>query len=148
MSIVIRAATEQDREVWRRLWDGYCQFYESEVPAETTDATWRRVLDPSAPIIGRIAEMDGRVVGFANAVIHLGTWRQAPVCYLEDLFVDPTVRGAGIGRALIDDLLALCRQEGWSQLYWHTRADNAVARRLYDSYTPADGFVCYRLDIA
>ena len=148
MTVLIRAAAAGDASEWRRLWDGYCRFYEAEVSAETTDETWRRLLDPASPILGRIAEIDGAVVGFANAVIHLGTWNPAPVCYLEDLFVDGSVRGKGIGRALIDDLLAMARREGWSDLYWQTRADNAVARRLYDTYAPADGFVRYRLEIA
>jgi hypothetical protein len=39
----------------------------------------------------------------------------------------------------------MARQCGWSRLYWHTRAENAAARRLYDSFVEADDFVRYRL---
>jgi GNAT superfamily N-acetyltransferase len=56
-------------------------------------------------MFGRIATWEDEVVGFTIAVVHPGSWTLAPVCYLEDLFVDPAARGRGIGRALIEDLL-------------------------------------------
>lgn len=56
-------------------------------------------------------------------------------------------RGHGIGRALIDDLRTLARARGWKRLYWHTGRDNARARALYDSYTPEDGHVRYRMTL-
>ena len=60
-------------------------------------------------------------------------------------FYDATYRGQGIGRALIDDLIAITKANGWSRLYWHTDRDNATARKLYDTYAPEDGHVRYRL---
>jgi GNAT superfamily N-acetyltransferase len=89
--------------------------------------------------------LDDRVIGFTASVIHEATWSRDPVCYLEDLFVDQSARGKGIGRALIQDLIDLGREHGWSRIYWHTRADNLAARRLYDKFVPADDFVRYRL---
>jgi GNAT superfamily N-acetyltransferase len=97
-------------------------------------------------MIGRVAEIDGEIVGFSNSVIHPGTWSTGPACYLEDLFVDPTARGKGIGRALIQDLVDLGKQQGWANLYWHTRHDNP-ARKLYDEFVGADDFVRYRLTL-
>ena len=54
-------------------------------------------------------------------------------------------RGHGIGRALIEDLLALARDRGWSRMYWHTNVSNQTARRLYDGFAKADDFVRYRM---
>ena len=48
-------------------------------------------------------------------------------------------------RALMADLVARCRAEGWTRLYWHTQAGNAVARRLYDSYARPDDMLRYRM---
>jgi GNAT superfamily N-acetyltransferase len=141
----IRAATPSDKERWLELWAGYNAFYEATIPAAVTEATWRRILNADAPIIGRIAELDGRPVGFANAVLHESTWSIAPVCYLEDLFVDPAVRRAGIGRSLLQDLMELAGAHGWSTVYWHTRSNNITARRLYDTFAPVDDFVRYQL---
>jgi len=141
---VIRDMRPSDEAGWRRLWDGYNAFYEASVAPEITSRTWQRILDPGSPVLGRIAEAGGDPVGFSLSVLHEGTWVTGPVCYLEDLFVEPAVRGRGIGRKLIQDLLDQARGQGWSTLYWHTRADNP-ARRLYDEFVEADDFVRYRM---
>lgn len=91
-------------------------------------------------------EMDGKVVGFAMCILHEGTWSTAPVCYLEDLFVDAAVRGAGAGQALIDALMAEGKREGWAILYWMTRQNNP-ARKLYDKFAEADDYVRYRISL-
>jgi GNAT superfamily N-acetyltransferase len=147
MDVAVRDARPGDEPAWRRLWAGYLAFYEAAVPEATTAATWARILDPASPIHCRIAERDGAVIGFATHVLHEGTWATRPLCYLEDLFVDAAVRGSGAGRALIDDLLALGRARGWDRVYWHTHHDNATARRLYDSYRPANGMIVYQVDL-
>jgi GNAT superfamily N-acetyltransferase len=145
--IEIRDPTAADEAVWRALWDGYVSFYEASVSQEVTAATWRRILDPQSGIFARLAVLEGQVIGFAIAVLHPGTWSVAPLCYLEDLFVATGVRGSGAGRALIEDLIARGRANGWRKLYWQTREDNVVARRLYDSFASADGFVRYNVEI-
>lgn len=142
--MVVRDARAADEADWRGLWTGYTAFYGAAVPEAVTAGTWARILDPEAPVFARLAEADGAVVGFAVGVVHLGTWTLAPICYLEDLFVDPAHRGQGIGRRLIRDLVDLGRERGWSRLYWHTMKDNP-ARALYDAFAPADDFVRYRL---
>ena len=145
--IEIRDPTAADEAAWRGLWDGYLRFYEAAVPEEVTAETWRRILDPKSGIFTRLAVRKNRVIGFAVAMLHPGTWSATPVCYLEDLFVSTDARGSGAGRALIEDLIARGRQCGWHNVYWQTRADNAVARRLYDSFATADGFVRYTVEL-
>ncbi|MBN3856286.1 GNAT family N-acetyltransferase [Paraburkholderia sp. Ac-20340] len=144
--LVIRNIEPADRADWFRLWAGYNAFYETEVAPQISERTWQRLIDADVPLLGRVAVLDARIVGFSLSVLHEGTWVDAPICYLEDLFVDPALRGKGVGRALIGDLVALGRQRGWSRLYWHTRQDNP-ARKLYDEFVAADDFVRYRLTL-
>lgn len=144
MVIDIRALHSQDKSQWLQLWEGYTSFYGSPQPDDVTEYTWQRLLDSASPVIGRVAVVDSRVVGFAIGVLHEGTWVKTPVCYLEDLFVDPQMRGRGVARALVQALYSEGKAKGWSRLYWHTRADNP-ARRLYDEFTPADDYVRYRV---
>jgi GNAT superfamily N-acetyltransferase len=139
----IRSSLPSDEADWRRMWRGYCDFYRVELSDEITNRTWKRILDPDSAVMCVVAEVDGKVYGFANCVVHENTWESQPVCYLEDLYVEPSARGHGIGRALIEWLRNSMRAEGWARLYWHTHRDNETARRLYDRFAEADDFVRY-----
>jgi GNAT superfamily N-acetyltransferase len=143
MPVAIRSVLPNDQPAWQRLWHGYCEFYGASLRDEVTQHTWKRILDPDSAIMCVLAESEGRVVGFAHCVVHENTWEIQPVCYLEDLYVDPAVRGQGIGSALLEWLRNAMRAEGWARLYWVTHKDNAAARALYDRFTPADDFVRY-----
>ncbi len=147
MSVAIRRIEARDEARWRVLWEGYCRFYERDLSDTLTAYTWERILDPASPVAAIVAERESEgVIGIANYVIHENTWTPTPVCYLEDLFVDPERRAAGVGRALIDWLLSEVLRQGWSKLYWNTRENNYRARGLYDKYTPHSGFVRYVID--
>jgi GNAT superfamily N-acetyltransferase len=139
----IRSALPSDEAAWRSLWRGYVDFYAAKITDDVTNRTWKRILDPDSAVMCIVAEIDGKVCGFANCVVHENTWESQPVCYLEDLYVDPAARGHGIGWAIVDWLRNAMRAEGWARLYWHTRESNAQARRLYDRFGEADDFVRY-----
>jgi GNAT superfamily N-acetyltransferase len=143
--IQVREIAAGDEVIWRELWAGYLAFYEASLPGAITDATWARILDPDVPFLATVAERDGEIMGFANAVLHPFTWSEQPACLLHDLFVRPEVRGGGVGRALIQDLIERGKAAGWERIYWLTREDNATARRLYDTFAPADGFIRYKV---
>lgn len=140
---IIRAALPSDEAAWRQLWRGYCDFYRVQLPEETTNRTWNRILDPDSQIMCIVAEVDGQVYGFANCVVHENTWESQAACYLEDLFVNPAARGHGVGRALLEWLRNAMRAEGWARIYLASRSDNTAARRLYGRFAQADGFVRY-----
>ena len=147
MRISIRDLEQGDETTWRRLWSQYLAFYKVTLDDAITDQTWARIVDPSALLQGRTAELEGEMVGFALHHTHLSTWVAAPDCYLEDLFLTESARGHGVGRALMDDLIVICRAKGYARLYWHTDEANNRARKLYDSYTPADGHLRYRIKL-
>ena len=75
------------------------------------------------------------------------TWAETNYCYLEDLFVNPEVRGKGLGRALIDAVLEEAKKAGSERLYWNTDRTNETARKLYDSYVQESGKVQYRIKL-
>lgn len=145
--IEIRDASPADRAGWQDLWQGYLDFYQCPLQDHITETTWARIIDPISPVHCRLAVVDGQISGFSNRIMHPRTWAVEPACYLEDLYVADTMRGKGLGRALIDDLIDIGKREGWSNLYWHTNAGNETARKLYDRYDKADGYVRYRLPI-
>ena len=144
---MIRDAAPADRKAFLALWQGYLDYYGVDLAPEVTTATWARLLDPASPVKARLAEVDGQVMGFAIHLHHPSTWVLTEDCYLEDLFVAPEARGKGLGRALIDDLIALARAKGWGRVYWHTRIDNEKARALYNQYVGWDDHIRYRLKL-
>jgi len=146
----IRSATPSDRAQWNPLWQGYLAFYESELADEVTDLLWQRIMDPAHQIQCRVAATgDGNLLGLVHFFPHAHTWYANPVCYLNDLFVLPGIRGAGIGKLLVDAVVAEAKLQGWSEVYWHTQNHNSVARGLYDKITGGtDGFVNYSIDVA
>lgn len=145
--VEIRACEAEDQAAWLRLWAQYLAYYKVELAPEVTAFTWARLMDAASPMKARLAVLDDEVVGFAIHHHHCSTWVMGEDCYLEDLFVSAMVRGQGVGRALINDLKALAQARGWRRLYWHTDEGNATARRLYDSFTPSDGHIRYRLTL-
>jgi GNAT superfamily N-acetyltransferase len=143
----LRDATLGDETAFRVLWHQYLAFYKVTLTPDVTAATWARLIDPASPVKARLAVLDGQVMGFAIHLHHPSTWVATEDCYLEDLFVADAARGQGLGRALIDDLIALARAKGWSRLYWHTDEANSAASALYDRYVASDGHVRYRMTL-
>ena len=145
MTFDIRPLRSEDRPQWDLLWRGYLDFYEANVPAEVTDLTWRRLLDPEAPILGFCAaDPDGDLLGIVHYLFHPVTWSAGPRCYLEDLFTTPAARGRGVGRALIEAVYAAADKRDADQVYWLTQEFNATARRLYDQVPTATPFIKYK----
>jgi GNAT superfamily N-acetyltransferase len=139
----IRPAAPSDYPRWRELFDAYMRFYEREPDEAIAKHVWSRILDPAAPVYAAVAEVDGRVEGITNYLLHETTFGTGLVCYLQDLFVDPSTRAQGIGKALIDWVIAEMERNGWLRVYWNTRETNYRARGLYDKFTPHSGFLRY-----
>jgi GNAT superfamily N-acetyltransferase len=147
VQLEIKNAASEHEAAWRVLWGQYLAFYGVNLPAEVTSRTWARILDAGSRLNGRFAFLHGEMVGFALHHHHVSTWTDGDDCYLEDLYLAEAARGHGIGRALLDDLRAIAKAQGFKRLYWHTDEGNLTARRLYDSYTKADGHVRYRFKL-
>ena len=147
MTISVRPLKAEDKSRWLELWNGYLTFYETSLSNEQTELTWKRLMDSNYGVFGLIAEKDGAIVGITHFMFRPSTWAPKDYCYLEDLFVDPTVRGSGAGRALINRVIELAKEHGAGRVYWTTKENNAQARILYDSFIKVSEFVQYRFPL-
>ncbi len=145
--VTIRKAEPKDEARWRALWAGYVDFYRASVPEEATAKTWAAILDPASDIGALVAVQDGEVIGLCNYVFHASTWSTQPICYLQDLFVDPTRRGGGAAKKLILACEEEAKAKGAFRLYWQTQEYNAPARSLYDTIVPRSSFIVYRKNL-
>ena len=86
------------------------------------------------------------LVGFALWFLNFSTWEGVHGIYLEDLYVRPSARGSGIGKALLATLADICVQRGYARLEWWVLHWNP-AREFYKAIgaVAMDEWVPYRL---
>ena len=143
--ITIRPLAREDEAAWRKLWTDYLTFYKSTVPDAVYDATFARLLgDGPEDFNAFVAEQDGQLVGLVHYLFHRHCWRVEDVCYLQDLYATPEVRGQGVGRKLIEAVYAAADAAGAPSVYWLTQDDNMTAQQLYNRIAKKTNFVKYQ----
>ncbi|MER6284714.1 GNAT family N-acetyltransferase [Streptomyces sviceus] len=87
------------------------------------------------------------VVGYAIWFLNFSTWRGVHGIYLEDLYVRPTARGTGHGKALLTELARICVERGYQRLEWSVLNWNTPAIDFYESLGahPQAEWTVYRL---
>ncbi len=143
--MIVAPLVAEDRARWTEMWRDYLGFYATTLPDAQYAYTWSRLLDGTMQ--GLVARVEGRPIGLVHFLYHESGWTMAPICYLQDLYVDPAVRGTGAGRALIEACAAAARARGAPKLYWLTQDHNEVGRRLYDRLAKYSGFIRYEYPI-
>ena len=144
--VSVRPLEAGDREQWAKLFQGYLDFYNSPgLAGEVWESTWTRLLNPDEDPSGFVVVgEDGALIGLTHYTFHRSTWAIAPYCYLEDLFVNPEVRGTGAGRLLIEAVYKVADEKNAARVYWATQHYNAAARKLYDRIATLTDFIQYR----
>jgi GNAT superfamily N-acetyltransferase len=142
--ITIRPIAPEDRAEWAALWKAYLEFYESSVPDALYDTTFKRLCACDHPDQNAlVAVQNEHRVGLVHYIYHPHNWRLEKVCYLQDLYADPSVRGTGVGRQLIEAVYAHADTDGCPSVYWLTQDFNAEARKLYDRVGQLTPFIKY-----
>ncbi len=143
--VQIRPLRADDRQGWAEMWRDYLAFYETELPPEIYDSSFARLLgDDPQDFSGLVAECDGRLVGLVHFLFHRHGWRVENVCYLQDLYARPEMRGKGVGRKLIEAVYAEADRTGAPSVYWLTQDFNHTARHLYDRVDKLTPFIKYQ----
>jgi GNAT superfamily N-acetyltransferase len=144
--IETRRLEPADRVRWEVLFRAYIAFYGRELDHAAYDRAWREIAS-GAVLHGLGGWLDGDLVGIAHFLVHPSS-SEPDLCYLEDLFTDPAVRGRGVASALIAAVREWAREHDCGSVYWQTHESNAVARRLYDQVARFEGYVVYTLPVA
>ena len=132
---------------WRVLFDGYNTFYKREPADRVAEAVWGWINDPAHEVEGVLALLDGTSVGLAHFRRQPRPGLGEDMGYLDDLFVDPQVRGQAVGRRLLAHVAEVGRQRGWGVVRWTTADDNYRARGLYDQVAKKTSWNLYEMTI-
>ena len=144
----VRRLQDGDRGRWQALWEGYLAFYRASLDEAVTEATFARLRDGEHGMLGLLAvDATDVPIGLAHLIFHAATWSAGTYCYLEDLFVDPALRGGRVARALFDAVYREAHAHGAERVYWHTQQYNGAARSLYDTVGTLTSFVVYEHDL-
>jgi GNAT superfamily N-acetyltransferase len=112
----------------------YQRFYKvEEIDEERNRSFFRRFLAPSEDGLLLGARSERRLVGYACLYWHFSSTQATETVLMNDLYVEESVRGQGVGRALIEATAEVARERGVSSVEWSTAPDNHTAQRLYDS---------------
>lgn len=90
--------------------------------------------DPATDFLLGSPHDDAPPAGVAQLRFRYGIWRAGHDCLLEDLFVEDSARGAGLGRALVEATLHRARERGCRRIELDTNESNEAALALYGSF--------------
>ncbi|MGW0912152.1 N-acetyltransferase family protein [Streptomyces sp. NPDC002784] len=147
---MIRTATPADIPVIHSLVRELAEYEKAPDEANATEEQLHEALFGERPAAyAHIAADDttGEPVGFALWFLNFSTWRGVHGIYLEDLYVRPTARGAGHGKALLTELARICVERGYQRLEWSVLDWNTPSIAFYESLgaRPQDEWTVYRL---
>jgi GNAT superfamily N-acetyltransferase len=147
-NFAIRDATPDDVALIYRFIRDLARYEKLEDRVVATEERVRETLfgaRPSAEVL--IGEEDGRPVGFALFFQNYSTFLARPGIYLEDLFVDPEMRGRGYGKRLLAELARIAKERECGRVEWAVLDWNHPAIDFYKSLgaTPVDEWTIFRL---
>ncbi len=134
MQTVIRRAVKEDCPRMMELIQGLADY--EKMPDEVTVALshFEESGFGECPVWwGFVAEVDGVVYGFALYYIRYSTWKGQRL-WLEDLYVEPHMRGKKIGAQLFERLIEEAKEKGYSGMNWQALDWNEPALNFYRKY--------------
>ncbi|MFG2090139.1 MULTISPECIES: GNAT family N-acetyltransferase [unclassified Spirillospora] len=145
---MIRFATPNDVPGILRLIRDLAEYERALHEVKATEEQLRESLFCDDPkVFAHVAEHEGRVVGVSLWFLTFSTWNGTHGIYLEDLYVDPDVRGHGHGKALLTELTRIADERGYGRVEWAVLNWNTPAIGFYESLgaRPQDEWTVYRL---
>ena len=132
------------RADWEVLYAGYAIFYKVTQTPEMGATVWSWIMDPALETEALVAEdAAGRAIGLAHYRPFARPLSASTGGFLDDLFVDPDLRGLRVADALIEALTAIGRKRGWSVIRWITADDNYRGRGVYDRLAKRTFWITY-----
>ncbi len=147
-AVEIRPATEADTPIVLSFIRKLAEFGDIADEATVTEDDVRAALfGPRQVAEAVIACVKQQPAGFALYSYSFASFRGRPGIYIEDLFVEQSHRGAGIGKALLIHIARLGRERGCGRLEWSVLNWNEQAMEFYQDLgaAPMDEWTTFRI---
>lgn len=149
MPVTIRIATPDDAPEVFRLISELAHYEKLAHSVKSSADAIRGAMESEDPRIHVLLASDdaSRAVGFALYFFTYSTFEGRPTLYLEDLFVEPSRRGSGVGTALLRRLAQTASARGCARMEWTALDWNTTARTFYENLgaDPKTGWIIHRL---
>ncbi len=127
---IVRADQSHVTEI-SRLFDHYRQFYDCDPDLELAiKFISDRIINNESVIF--LAEVDGDAKGFIQLYPSFCSVDAIKIIILHDLYVDVSVRGLGVGEALMNEAVNYAKQSGAARIDLLTAHDNKIGQHLYE----------------
>lgn len=146
-TLTFRFAAREDVPLMLRFIRELARYEQMEDQVVADEATLERELFDEGGAEVLLAEVGGEAVGFALFFHNFSTFLGRRGLYLEDLYVRPEHRGAGVGAALIRELARIAVERGCGRLEWWCLDWNEPSIRFYRALgaEPMDDWTVYRI---
>ena len=148
MSTQIRPATVADIPLILEFIRELATYEKMLADVRATEDQLRATLFSAQPVVHCVLALaDGQPAGFAIYFFNYSTFLAKPGLYLEDLFVQPAHRGAGLGKALLLHLAKIAHERGCGRMEWSVLDWNQPAIDFYQSLgaVPMNEWTVFRL---
>lgn len=145
----VRPVRTDEFAPWTRLFRGYADFYEWPTSEAHQNQIWRWIHEDRSveALVAVPVDVAGVEVDAPQALAHLRSWvrplRGVISGYLDDLYVEPAVRGTGAVEALFSEINRLALERNWAIVRWTTADDNYRARKVYDQRAVRTSWITY-----
>lgn len=130
----LRTATPEDAPLILQFIRDLAEYEKDPKAAVATEEDILRHAFSEHPLIHVVlADWDGQPAGFALYFFNFSTWQGKPGLYLEDLFVRPSFRGFGIGKALLKRLARIAVDSGCTRYVWQVLDWNEPSIKFYEA---------------
>ena len=144
--MIVESLQIDDKEQWRKLYQGYADFYKMPMNDDILDTVWSWIFDEENKFYAIGARSSqGNLVGFMHFREMPSPLRGSLIGFLDDLYVHPDYRGSGVVQSLFKELKSLAQKNYWPYVRWITASDNQRARAVYDKISGTIDFVTYQM---
>lgn len=128
---------------WADLYRAYAEFYKVSMTEQQLQTAWTWLDGHETELRGIAALLDGEPKGIIHYRRFLRPMAGEVGIFLDDIFVHPSARRSGVGKALLERLEHIAEVQECTVIRWITAEDNRGAQTFYDQFGKKTSWITY-----